>query len=374
MKTVKVGIIGGGLIGEEVAGTFGRGFTLSKYGLNVELSAVCDEDERKLSPRAELLPQGLTTGYRELLGNDLIDVVYVALPHHLHKKYYLDVLDAGKDLFAGRSFGVDLDAAIAVAGRAEQLKRFVRCSSEMPFLPGAQRVISELNSGRIGRTIEIKAGFCHSSELDQVTSVNRETQPGSCSEIGVMADLGMHVLHIPLRMGWVPKRVYAHLQKVKAPGSVAGGAWTEGDTWNYASLMTAVDDEGAEVPMTLEMKRLAPGEKNSWFIEVLGTDGGVRYNTMDSRTLWVYDRKQGQSWRRVDLGLQMAFPTMTGSIFGPGFSDGVMQMLTAYFAEREGFLGDRLGCMRPDEAVMSHRVFEAALRSHQTHEVKMIAH
>jgi hypothetical protein len=70
----------------------------------------------------------------------------------------------------------------------------------------------------------------------------------------------------------------------------------------------------------------------------------------------------------------MAFPTMTGSIFGPGFSDGILQMLTAYFAEREGFPGDRLGCMRPDEAVMSHRIFEAALRSHQTQEIKMIAH
>ena len=374
MKTVKVGIIGGGLSGKEVAATFGRGFTLSKYGLKVELSAICDEDERMFSSHAASFAEALTTDYRELLGNPAIEVVYVALPHHLHKKYYLDVLDAGKDLFAAKSFGVDLDAATAVAERAKHLKRFVRCSSEMPFLPGAQRVISELNSGRIGRTIEIKAGFCHSNDLDQGNSLNGGKQSRCGGEIGVMADLGMHVLHIPLRMGWMPKRVYAHLQKVSPIGSQAGNGWTEGDAWNHASLMTAVDANGEEVPMTLEMKRIAPGEKNSWFIEVLGTDGGVRYNTMDPRTLWACDRKQGQSWRRIDLGLQMAFPTMTGSVFDPGFSDGVLQMLTAFFAEREGFLGDRLGCMRPDEAVMSHRVFEAALRSHQTHEVKMIAH
>ena len=374
MKPVKVGIIGGALKGKKVIGTFRRDFSLNNYGLEVQLAAVCDQDETTLSSYNGLSSVGLlTTNYRDLLDNDSLDVVYVALPHHVCKEYYLEVLDAGKDLFAEKSFGVDLDAAFAVAENAKQLKRFVRCSSEMPFLPGAQRVFSELNSGRIGRTIEIKAGFCHSDETVPMSAGNWRRQSGYCGEIGVMADLGMHVLHIPLRMGWMPKRVYAHLQKVMTTGPDGDEERMESDTWNYASLMTAVDVDGEEVPMTLEMKR-APGQANSWFIEVLGTNGGVRYNTMDAKTLWIYDRKQGQSWRRVDLGLQMTFPSVTGSVFGPGSSDGVMQMLTAYFAEREGVLGDRLGCMRPDEAVMSHRLFEAALQSHKTHGVQMIAH
>ena len=38
-------------------------------------------------------------------------------------------------------------------------------------------------------------------------------------------------------------------------------------------------------PMRLEMKRLAPGETNTWFIEVLGTEGGMRYSTKMSSAL-----------------------------------------------------------------------------------------
>ena len=38
-------------------------------------------------------------------------------------------------------------------------------------------------------------------------------------------------------------------------------------------------------------------------------------------------------------------------------------MWAAYAAERVGALGDRFGCVTPDEAVRSHEVFEAALAS-----------
>jgi hypothetical protein len=40
-----------------------------------------------------------------------------------------------------------------------------------------------------------------------------------------------------------------------------------------------------------------------------------------------------------------------------------MQMLAAYVAEREGFLGERFGCATVSEAVDSQRIFAAALAS-----------
>ena len=51
-------------------------------------------------------------------------------------------------------------------------------------------------------------------------------------------------------------------------------------------------------------------------------------------------------------------------IFEPGFPDCFLQMWAAYAAERAGALGERLGCVTPDEAVASHRLFAAALQSH----------
>jgi predicted dehydrogenase len=368
MKTVNVGIIGGGLMGKEVASAFGRWFAINDYPLKVELKGVCDINEDTLAWYKQLNSVTiLTTDYRELLANPGIDVVYVALPHHLHLEYYQRVIDSGKDLLAEKPFGIDLKAAQSIKDQAKQAGCFVRCSSEMPFLPGPQRLIKEIQSGSIGEIIEINAGFYHSSDMDPLKPINWKRQSKYCGNIGVMGDLGMHVLHIPLRLGWCPNRVYAQLQKIITRRPNPEGGWSESDTWNNATLSTTVLNDDKEIPMRLEMKRLSPGETNSWFIEVLGTEGGVRYNTKDTKALWLFQiANKEQSWKRIDMGFQVPFPTVTGGIFEPGFPDCFMQMLAAYFAERGGFLGERFGCVTPDEAVFSHQVFYAALQSQET--------
>ncbi|MDQ3521417.1 MAG: gfo/Idh/MocA family oxidoreductase, partial [Gemmatimonadota bacterium] len=48
MKTVKLGIIGGGLMGREVASALGRWFALEDYPVHLELVAVCDLQEALL--------------------------------------------------------------------------------------------------------------------------------------------------------------------------------------------------------------------------------------------------------------------------------------------------------------------------------------
>jgi putative hemolysin len=42
-------------------------------------------------------------------------------------------------------------------------------------------------------------------------------------------------------------------------------------------------------------------------------------------------------------------------------------MWAAYFAEREGKLGDRFGCATVAEVVNSHKAFAAAMKSHDSH-------
>lgn len=175
-------------------------------------------------------------------------------------------------------------------------------------------------------------------------------------------------------MGWLPRRVFAQLQKIITQRPDGKGGWSECDTWNNATLTTSVDIEGDEIPMILEMKRLAPGETNSWYIEIYGTEGGVKFNTKDTKALWIFSKGKEQSWQRIDLGFQVAFPTITGIIFEAGFSDCFMQMLAAYFMEREGLLENRFGCVTPQEAVMSHKIFQSALLSNNTKSVVEIAY
>jgi len=367
MEKVNIGIIGGGLMGKEAASAFGRWFVLNDFNVTVELTAVCDLSEQVLSWYKKIKTVTLlTSDYKVLLSDKNIDIVYVALPHNLHKEVYLDVLRAGKDLLAEKPFGIDLEAAIAIREEANRLNRFVRCSSEMPFLPGPQRVVAEVLSGRLGKIFQIKAGLLHSSDMDPKKPGNWKRQNKYCGDIGVMGDLGMHVMHIPLRLGWKPKYVFSQLQKIITERPDGKGGTINCDTWNNASLSAEVDIEGEEVPMSLEMKRLAPGETNTWYIEVLGTEGGVKYSTKDTKALWIFRRDKEQAWQRFDLGFQLAFPVITGGIFEAGFTDCFMQMLAAFVAERGGHLNGRFGCATPDKAIESHRLFDAALQSQKS--------
>jgi len=359
-------------MGREVASALGRWFVLGASFPQVELTAVCDVQEGvrdwfKQVPTVKLLAGDAA----ELLRSPEVDVVYVAVPHHLHLPLYRQTLEAGKDLLAEKPFGIDLVAARAVRDLARSTGRYVRCSSEFPFLPGAQRALQFIQSGKLGHLLEVRSGFWHSSDLDPTKPANWKRQVKTCGEIGVMGDLGMHVVHLPLRLGWKPKRVYAQLQKIYHERPDGKGGKTACDTWDNAMLHTDIEVDGKDVPMRLEMKRLAPGETNTWFIEALGTEGGVRFSTKEPKTLWRFERTKEQIWQRIDLGHEMAFPTITGGIFEAGFPDCFLQMWAAFIAERAGKLEGRLGCVTPDEAVASHELFAAALQS-QT-EKKVVA-
>ena len=366
-NTVRIGIIGGGLMGREVASALSRWFVLENFPVQAELTAVCDLVEKQREwfhriPSVKLL----TADYHELLASPDVDVVYVAVPHNMHETIYLDVLKAGKDLLAEKPFGIDLKAARAIAEAAKSSGRFVRCSSEFPFLPGAQRAFQIAREGKLGKVLEIHSGFHHSSDLDPTKPANWKRQVKTCGNIGVMGDLGMHAVHVPFRLGWNPKRVYAQLQKIYHERPDGKGGTATCDTWDNAMLHTDVEIDGSEVPVRFEMKRLAPSETNTWFIEILGTDGGVKFSTKEPKTLWTFHRGKEQLWQKTDLGFHGPFPTITGGIFEPGFPDCFLQMWAAYIAERAGILEGRFGCVTPEEAVRSHELFEAALKSQET--------
>lgn len=366
MNTVNVGIIGGGLMGREVASAFARWCAMKDMPVKPVLAGVADVSAGVLEwfrgiPSARLL----TTDYHELLSSPDIDVVYVAVPHHLHEKIYLDVMKAGKDLLAEKPFGIDLPAARRITDASEASGCFVRCSSEFPFFPGAQRVLKACQAGAMGRVLEVRSGFHHCSDLDPGKPANWKRFSSICGEGGVLNDLGMHTLHVPLRLGWKPQSVYAQLQKGYPERPGADGSPAACDTWDNAMLHTWIDLGGHPVPMRLEMKRMAPGATNTWFIEVLGTDGGVRYSTAEPKSLHTFRRTpKDQIWERTDIGFEMAFPTITGGIFEVGFPDIMQQMWAAFLLEREGRLDGRFGCVTPREALASHEVFAAALASH----------
>ena len=370
MDIVRIGIIGGGLMGRELAAVCGRWMHLVDHPVQPVVTAVADPNPKAREWFSQVSTvQTLTEDWRQLVESDDVNVLYIAVPHDLHAEIYIAAADAGKDFLAEKPFGIDLTAAEAIRTAIEASGSFVRVSSEMPFFPGALRAIDYVRSGRLGEVIEVRSGFLHSSDIDRAKPINWKRRADTCGEIGVMGDLGMHVAHVPLRLGFRPSSVFAVLDSIVTERVGSDGTMVPCDTWDNALLNLRVPQDVAmrQFPMLWETRRIAPGNMNTWTFEALGMDGGVRFSTRNPTVLQRFSRQGGeQVWEETQPGNIGNWPMVSGGIFEFGFADALLQMWASYLAERAGQLGDRFGCATPAEALASHRVFAAALRSHQT--------
>ena len=366
-KVIRFGVIGCGLMGREFASAAARWLHLATPSARPEIVAVCDTNSSLMDWFADNVPSvsQRTTNYHELLANPDVDAIYCAVPHVLHEEFYTAILKAGKHLLGEKPFGMDFaqnDAIMKVL--AEHPELVVRCSSEMPFFPGAQKVIAMAKAGAFGEIIEVEAGFLHSSDLDRMKPINWKRMEHINGDYGCMGDLGMHVLHVPLRLGWRPQSVFSQLVKKVTERPDGKGGMAPCTTWDNATLNTRVKTSDQDFPMVLKTFRIAPGESNTWYIRVLGMKKSAYFTTKQPRQWQWMDYEGGrQSWNTEDLGYDSLFPSITGKIFEFGFTDAIQQMWAAFVDELAG--GDARGfhCATPGEAADHHAVLTAALAS-----------
>jgi len=269
-----------------------------------------------------------------------------------------------------KPFGIDEAAnkkiLQAIAANPEVV---VRCSSEFPYFPACQRLIAWLHERRYGRLIAVRAGFHHASDLDLTKPINWKRMVEFNGAYGCMGDLGLHVLHIPFHKGWKPFSVYADLQKIAETRPDGRGGVAPCTTWDNATLICKCTDPVTtkDFSMTLEMKRMAPGATNTWFIEVYGTEGSAKFSTHHPKAFeYLVTEGKEQGWTTVDVGSQSAIPSITGGIFEFGFSDAIQQMIGAFMHElSDNPVNHPFGNITPEETAWSHQLFTAALESNQ---------
>jgi len=361
-------------MGREFASAAARWCHLTDIEAQPELVAICD--------RFDLHPnlagwytehfssiQQVTSDYADLVTNPQVEAVYCAVPHNLHQEFYCAVIEAGKHLMGEKPFGIDLAANTAIL---QAVKRHpectVRCSSEFPFFPAVQRIGEMIERRAFGTIIEVDCGLLHSSDLDPNKPINWKRQIEFNGEYGVLGDLGMHPCHVPFRAGWRPRNVRAILSNIVLERPDGTGGRVPCLTWDNATLFCEAQDpaSAAIFPLTIKTQRIAPGERNTWYIKILGTQAAAKFSTKNPRRLELLEYRGGeQAWQQVDMGQETAFKTITGGIFEFGFSDAILQMWASYVYEltKGRPLKPFAGCVTPEETALSHQLFTAALAS-----------
>ncbi|MDL1902166.1 Gfo/Idh/MocA family oxidoreductase [Anaerolineae bacterium CFX9] len=370
-RIIRFGVIGLGLMGREFASAAARWCHLSGLDFAPQIVGICDTNELLFDWFEQNIPtiSLKTTNYHDLLNSADIDAIYCAVPHNLHERMYVDIIRAGKHLLGEKPFGIDLQANQTILSAiSESRDVIVACSSEFPFFPGAQRIIRAIDEGRFGTIIEVSAGLLHSSDLDPRKKINWKRIKAINGEYGCMGDLGMHPLHIPLRAGWIPSAVYASLSNIVTERPDATGEMVPCETWDNATLVCDVKSLSGNFPLTIQTYRISPGDTNTWYLRILGTDYSIEYSTRFPKTLrWMeYTSGREQAWQSVDLGYETAYPTITGGIFEFGFTDSILQMWAAFcdqLANGRDNMRQRFYCATPEETALHHRILTAALDS-----------
>ena len=259
-QTMRVGIIGGGLMGREAASAFGRWFVLDKFPVRAELVAVCDLQDTLLDwfrqvPTVKLL----TKSHHELLASADVDVVR-GRPAQSPSGDLSRRIARGEGSPGGKSRLVSTSPPRGNdPGRRDGVRPVCPVQFRVPVSPGAQRVIGRWrNPGSSGicsrsgpASARERSGSHEAGELEAPGEVlrrdRRDGRPGHACGPRAAAP------------GWQPSRVYAQLQKVYTERPDG-----KREAWLRATLgtmrwCTATCRWTDDVPMRLEMKRLARG-------------------------------------------------------------------------------------------------------------------
>jgi len=376
MKTLRFGIVGCGMMGREFASAAARWFHLPDLRIRPEIVAIC---HRTLSAQKDNwfknnIPtiKQVTSDYRKLLDNPDVEAVYISVPHNLHQEFYCAALEAGKHLMGEKPFGIDKKANDAIVACIEKHPDlFVRCSSQFMFIPAAQRIGQMIEANAFGRIIEVNVGFLHCSDLNPAKPINWKRTVEFNGEYGSMGDLGPHICSVPFRAGWVPLDVRAVLTNIMPKRPDGKGRMVPCRTWDNAMLLCQARDSksGDVFPLSLKMQRISPGQKNNWYIEVLGTKACAKFSTNKADVLEILEYTGGeQRWQKIYMGYEVPFKAITHNIFQFGITDSILQMWAGLLYEFDkGKPFTRFsGCVTPNETTLWHRLFTAALKSQKT--------
>lgn len=179
---VKMAILGAGTIAHKMA------FTIQSMP-SVEAYAVAARDEQRAKSFAACY--GFTKAYgsyEQMLADDAVELVYVAVPHSLHFKYMKLCLEAGKHVLCEKPFTVDAAQAKMILDLAKEKQLLVAEAMWTRYMPSRKIIDDIINSGAIGEVTSLTANIGY--ELSSVQRIWDVNLAG-----GALLDVGCYLIH-----------------------------------------------------------------------------------------------------------------------------------------------------------------------------------
>ncbi|EKQ50909.1 MULTISPECIES: Gfo/Idh/MocA family oxidoreductase [unclassified Clostridium] len=177
---IKWGIIGLG----NIAARFAKSLSNSSEGI---LYAVASKTKEK---RDEFYEQyrckKVYEDYNELLNDDNLDAVYIALPHGFHKYWSIQALRYKKAVLCEKPVGLNAEEMKEIKKEALLNNTFFMEAMKTRFIPLIHQIKEIMGNKEIGEITSIKANFCnHVKDIKEGSYLLDKNQGGALLDVGI---------------------------------------------------------------------------------------------------------------------------------------------------------------------------------------------
>ena len=202
-QPIRWGIVGTGRIANDFAAAL-------KRLPDARLVAVASRSQTSADAFADLfdVPRRYAS-LPELLGDDTVDALYVAVPASGHAEVSIAAIKAGKHVLVEKPFAMDEKQAQSMVDAARDAQVFLMEAMWTRFLPAHRRAAQLLEDGRIGQILGVSATMGVRMWPDLIPANDRMLDPRRGG--GVLLDVGVYPIQLAL----------AHLGRPTSAAAVA---------------------------------------------------------------------------------------------------------------------------------------------------------
>ncbi|MGR5238620.1 Gfo/Idh/MocA family protein [Vibrio alfacsensis] len=242
-----------------------------------ELYAVAGRSERNLNAFAEQFDVEKTfTDYDGLIADEQVDIIYIALPNHLHHDFIIRAAEQGKAILCEKSLSVDMEKTELALHAVEAHQVFFAEGLMYLHHPLIRELVSVLKSGEIGELRSIHTSY--------IASIAQFVNPDSK---GALYNLGCYPISL---MHLVVKTMHGELAFENRTMKAMGRRGHDGNVCESSLMMTFGEQYSASVHtaedhglkhqftilgskgcITLDSNPWLPTQENEFSIEVYET-------------------------------------------------------------------------------------------------------
>ncbi|MDK9759765.1 Gfo/Idh/MocA family oxidoreductase, partial [Vibrio sp. D173a] len=151
-----------------------------------ELYAVAGRTEKTLDEfAAQYQPTRTFNSYDALIEDESVDILYIALPNHVHHEYVIKAAQKGKAILCEKSLSIDMDKTDAALAAVKEAGVFFAEGLMYLNHPVIAKLHQELATGEIGEVRSIQGSYV--AAIDQF--VNPESK-------GALYNLGCYPMSL----------------------------------------------------------------------------------------------------------------------------------------------------------------------------------